>query len=122
MDQVTSNARRDKRNPLLLNARCRKSPWLVDHVELANISEGGCCIVGGGEGLVVGQDVKIRFADLKGVPGKICWIESRIAGVQFDEPLDAELVAELGDTYSFAAPNVVDIRSYTARDDEVQSE
>ena len=115
MEQAKEPGRNSERKPVFLNARCRKSSWLVDHVELANLSEGGCCIVGGGEGLQIDQPVTIRFADLKGVPGKVCWIEGKIAGVQFDKPIDADVIAELADTYSFSAPNVINIRSFTGK-------
>ncbi len=112
MEQTGEPGRKSERQPLLLNARCRKSSWLVDHVELANISQGGCCIVGGGEGLQQGQAVTIRFADLKGVPGTICWTENKTAGVRFDKPLDAALIAELAETYAFTPSNVINIRDY----------
>jgi len=113
--KVADSGRKSERHALSLNARCRKSSWLVDHVELADISEGGCCIVGGGEGLTVGQAVTIRFADLKGVPGTICWTKDTTAGVTFDTPLDPALIDELSETYAFKPSKVTNIRDFANR-------
>ncbi len=115
MEQANNDNRKEDRQTLFLNARCRKSSWVVNDVELANISPSGCCIARGGDGLEVGQEIGIRFADLKAVPGRVCWIEGQVAGVEFDEALDPELVDSLVEDFSFSAPNVTDIRQYLDR-------
>lgn len=115
MDAKPEDKRGSKRKNVFLSARCRKTSWLVDHVELADVSEGGCSIVGSGEDLRVGQDVKIRFAEFKGVPGTVRWIRDKIAGIEFDNPLEPELIEHLGKDYTITTSDVIDIRKYIDR-------
>lgn len=88
-----------RREPVLLDARCRKSSWIVNQVELVNISEGGCCISGRIEGLVPGDDVTLRIADLGPLKGNVRWSDKRQAGIAFAKPITVGLVAELAERY-----------------------
>ncbi len=79
----------------MLNARCARSNWLVDDVELGDLTAEGCSILMDRPNLEVGQAVSIRFAALKGQAGIVRWISDAKAGIQFDEPLDAALIERL---------------------------
>ena len=114
--EAITEERGSERREVLLSARCRKSSWIVHRVELNDLSEGGCCIIGGADGLELGQSVVIRFADLKGIPGTVRWVADHRAGVEFDSPVEAAVIAELGQVYGQAGGNVTDIKKYLSRD------
>ena len=84
----------------MLDARCRKTNWLVNRVELVNISEGGCCIVGRIDGLGMGDEVVLRIASHGAVSGRIRWVEKRRAGIAFNDPLSAKTVNDLATLYT----------------------
>jgi hypothetical protein len=96
----TQNKRTSARQPILLDARCRKTSWFVNQVELVNVSEGGCCICGRLDGLAAGDEVTLRLADLGAVPGSVRWVEERRAGIAFASPLAQPVVDELAATYT----------------------
>ena len=103
-------ARASGRTEVFLGARCRESSWIVRRVELQDLSEGGCCIAGGGEGLSEGQEVQIRIASLGSHSGTIRWCDGGKAGVAFNPPLSADTVAQIGQGFAKARPRVLDIR------------
>ena len=88
------------RNAVLLDARCRKTSWNVVRVELGNISQGGCCIVGSGPDFAVGEEIELRVAHMKGIPATVRWVRGKDAGVEFKSALKARAVEELSRIYS----------------------
>lgn len=102
--------RKSRREPVLLSARCRRSSWIISHVELGNISEGGCCILGQSADLAEDDIVTLRFAGLKGIEGTVRWIDADRAGVAFIEPLPDETVTLLANAYNAIRSDVIDIR------------
>jgi hypothetical protein len=64
----------------MLDARCSKTSWLINQVELVNISEGGCCISGRTDGLSVGDEGALRIVGLRSIRGNVRWVEKRQAG------------------------------------------
>jgi hypothetical protein len=95
-----AHLREHPRKPLLLDARCRKTSWLVNQVDLVDISEGGCCITGRMDGLAVGDEIALSIADLGGISGTVRWLEDKRAGIAFVEQLEADVVAFLVASYS----------------------
>lgn len=87
------------RRTVLLQARCRKSSWNVFPVELGDLSEGGCCIVGSSESFDLGEDVSLRIANLKPIAGQVRWIRGVRVGVEFRAALNARIIAELARVY-----------------------
>ena len=92
--------RLSKRNDVLLDARCRKSSWNVVRVELGNISQGGCCIVGSGPDFAPGEIVELRIAHMKGISATVRWVRGQDAGVEFNTALKARAVDDLARIYS----------------------
>jgi hypothetical protein len=84
----------------MLDARCRKTSWHINQVELVNISEGGCCISGRTDGLAVGDEVSLRIVGLRSIPGNVRWVEKRQAGISFAKLLEDDVVGNLVSTYT----------------------
>lgn len=87
------------RHAVLLEARCRKSSWHVFGVELADISEGGCCVVGSGEDFASGQRVALRMANLKAVEAEVRWIRDGRVGMAFLKVLPKAVIEDLAVRY-----------------------
>ncbi|MDF2639769.1 MAG: pilus assembly protein PilZ [Novosphingobium lindaniclasticum] len=87
------------RHEVLLEARCRKSKWHVFAVELADISEGGCCFAGAAEDFVPAQRVALRMAHLKAIEAEVRWISGGRVGLVFLTPLSREAIDDLARHY-----------------------
>lgn len=87
------------RRTVLLQARCRKSSWNVFPVELGDLSEGGCCIVGSAESFKPGEEVSLRIANLKPITAQVRWIRGAKVGVEFRAALNGRVISELGRVY-----------------------
>jgi len=99
------------RRVVLLQARCRKSSWNVFPVELADISAGGCCIVGSSEAFVPGETVQLRIAHLRSIEAQVRWLRGRNVGVEFRAALRPSVIDELGRSYSpTVRPEAADAR------------
>lgn len=79
--------RRQRRSNVLLTASIDVAGRTVD-VKLRNLSADGALVEGDGLPLV-GSDVRFRKGDLE-VTGKVVWISSKRAGLQFDTALTPE--------------------------------
>ena len=110
MLDITQTNRANPRQPVLLEARCRKTSWLINRVEFANISEGGCCIIGRTEGLARDQEIELRFAGLEAIKGTVRCIRDGRVGVAFTEPLATETVENLAVTYPLGEAKLPGIR------------
>lgn len=84
---------------MLLQARCRKSMWHVLPVELGNISEGGCSIVGNVGSFAEGEVIQLRIAHLKPIEGHIRWRNDDVVGVEFTSSLKGRVVRDLDRIY-----------------------
>lgn len=91
--------RLSERHSVLLQARCRKSSWNVFPVELGDISEGGCCVIGSSEEFVIGETVQLRIANLKPLTAHVRWRRGAKVGVEFRSALKGNLIDELGQRY-----------------------
>lgn len=94
--------RLNTRRTVLLQARCRKSRWHVFPVELGDISQGGCSIVGSSESFARGEQVQLRVAHLKPIEAEVRWLLPDKVGVEFRAALKGNLVEELGESYGIA--------------------
>lgn len=97
--QPEENDRLADRRAVLLQARCRKSRWHVFPVELGDISQGGCSIVGSSEVFVRGEPIQLRIANFKPVAAQVRWLDGNTVGVEFHRALAARVIDELGQAY-----------------------
>ena len=87
--------RQSIRYPVWLTATCRTSLGRASDVILSNISTDGCGVTAA-EGLLrPGQQVVIRLQALEGLPGRVCWVQGKRAGVKFDRPLYGPVVEHI---------------------------
>ncbi|MFC0203359.1 PilZ domain-containing protein [Novosphingobium soli] len=91
--------RLSQRRTVLLQARCRKSSWYVFPVELGDISEGGCSIVGCSEAFAAGERIQLRMANLKPIEAEVRWVRRDRVGVEFRAALKRSVLADLGGAY-----------------------
>jgi hypothetical protein len=64
-------------------------------VILSNISEDGCGVTAQ-EGLLrPGQLIVVRLQSFEGLPGRVCWVRGKRAGVKFDRPLYGPVVEHI---------------------------
>lgn len=99
MVQEAKEHREAGRQPVLLQARCRKSAWHVFSVELGNISRGGCSIFGSMGHFEVGDVVQLTFADSKRIVAGVRWVTGSEVGVEFQHSLEGAVVHDLARTY-----------------------
>lgn len=91
--------RLNRRRTVLLQGRCRKSSWEVFDVELDNLSEGGCCIVGSSELFEPRQSLSLRFANTRNIEASVRWVTDDRVGVEFRVPLKRRIIEDLGIAY-----------------------
>lgn len=91
-----------ERHSVLLRARCRKSSWHVFGVELGDISQGGCSIVGSSESFTAGEEIRLNIPNLKPIDAEVRWLQDEKVGVEFRAALKERVIEQLGDTYALA--------------------
>lgn len=88
-----------QRREVLLQARCRKSSWHVFAVEIGDVSQGGCSIIGSAENFVVGDAVQLRIANLRPIDGEVRWLQGDKVGVEFRTAFSRQAIADLSAVY-----------------------
>lgn len=78
-----TETRSDARRPLRLMVKSRVESRVV-HVDMIDISEGGCKIKGTQGFGDVGDRVTMKVGGVYAPVGHIAWVEGRFAGVSFD--------------------------------------
>lgn len=90
------------RREVLLHARCRKSSWHVFSVELGDISQGGCSIIGCPGNFDVGNTVQLRITGFRPLEAQVRWIGDDRVGVEFQLALTRAVIDDLAATYGIA--------------------
>ncbi len=90
------------RREVLLQARCRKSSWHVFSVELGDISQGGCSIIGSAGNFEVGDIVQLRITGFRPLKAQVRWISEDCVGVEFQSALTRAVIDDLAATYGIA--------------------
>jgi PilZ domain len=88
-------ARQSIRYPVWLTALCRTSLGRASDVILSNLSAEGCGMTASEGLLKPRQQVVVRLDSLEGLPGVVCWVRGKRAGVKFDRPLYGPVVEHL---------------------------
>lgn len=88
-----------RRREVLLQARCRKSQWHVFAVELGDVSQGGCSIVGSAESFEVGELIQLRIPNFISLDAEVRWIDGECVGVEFREALNSRAIEDLSAIY-----------------------
>ncbi|HUD29382.1 MAG TPA: PilZ domain-containing protein [Novosphingobium sp.] len=99
MQDNENGDRLNTRRTVLLQARCRKSSWHVFPVELGDISQGGCSIIGCADSFAPGERVRLNIAHLKPIEAEVRWLLDDKVGVEFVSALKGRVIEELAETY-----------------------
>jgi len=95
LSEPVRTPRQSIRYPVWLTASCRISLGRASDVILSNLSVDGCGVTAQ-EGLLrPGQLVVVRMLSLEGLPGRVCWVRGKRAGVKFDRPLYGPVVEHI---------------------------
>ena len=95
MSNTIPDRRREGRQRLLTEVRCRLAPGQSPEVWLTEISVTGCQILVR-EGLIAqDQSVVIKPTGIEGLPGRVKWLLGEAAGIEFEQPLHAAVLAHL---------------------------
>jgi len=97
MSNTIPDRRREGRQRMLLEVRCRIAPGQSPEVWLTEISVTGCQILVREGLLAQGQYVVIKPKGIEGVPGIVRWILGEAAGIEFERPLHEAVLTHLLD-------------------------
>lgn len=87
--------RREGRQRILMDVRCRIAPGQSPEVWLTEISVIGCQIALREGLLTLGQHVVVKAKGLEGLPGTVRWLLGEAAGIEFEQPLHAAVLEHL---------------------------
>lgn len=102
MMNETGYERLCSRQKVLLSARRRRSGWSVFQVDFDDISHAGCSIVGKADSFRAGEDVSLRFPNLKPIAARVRWTLADRVGIEFNAALSSQIVSELGTRFALA--------------------
>ena len=83
MEPNTAIPRISDRRPLRLMVKSRVESRAI-HVDMIDISTGGCKIRGTDGFASVGDRVTMKIANMQAPVGHVAWVEGRLAGVAFE--------------------------------------
>ncbi|MGX7894921.1 PilZ domain-containing protein [Tsuneonella sp. HG222] len=79
--------RRDERHGITVPGRYRSGTGMAVDVTLRDLSQGGCQIHDRLGRLEVDQFVTIRIGPIGPIEARVRWLDGRVAGIRFDQPL-----------------------------------
>jgi len=89
-------SRKVNRLPVTLAAKCRTMGGMRDEAYLCDISTHGCKMVTRSLYLSIGMRVTIKPDGMEAISGVVRWLSQDGAGIEFDSPLYAPVVENLG--------------------------
>jgi hypothetical protein len=87
--------RRESRQRILMDVRCRIAPGQSPEVWLTEISVTGCQILIHEGLLEAGRNVVIKAKGLEGLPGTVRWVLGEAAGIAFEQPMHPAVLDHL---------------------------
>jgi len=97
MSDTVPDRRREGRHRVLMSGRCHLAPGQSPEVWLTQISVWGCQITVREGLLAADQHVVIKTGAIEGLPGIVRWTLGELAGIEFAQPLDEGVLADLAD-------------------------
>ena len=91
---INSITRSSDRRPLRLLVKSRVQSRVV-FVDLIDISEGGCKLLGGNGFAKVGDRIVIKVGEVNAPLGTVAWMEGRTAGEAFDGEMHSAVLDHL---------------------------
>lgn len=81
------NLRREKRYSISVPGRYRKGTGIRFDIAIKDLSEYGCQFADLVGWVQEGDDITIRVGQIGPLPATVKWIEKRLVGVEFEQPL-----------------------------------
>lgn len=100
--------RDESRQRVSIEARCRAADREVQDVLVVDLGQSGCRLLGVAAGVTKSDPLQLWLGEAGPFAARLCWAKRGSLGIEFDEPLEAELVSRLAE--ASAQPNVVAIR------------
>ncbi|WP_343612967.1 PilZ domain-containing protein [Novosphingobium sp.] len=94
--ETPTQSRKVNRLPVTLAAKCRTMGGMRDEAYLCDISTHGCKMVTRSLYLSIGMRVTIKPDGMEAISGVVRWLSQDGAGIEFDSPLYAPVVENLG--------------------------
>lgn len=102
---TTKAPRSSDRRPLQLMVKGRVQSRAI-YADLLDISEGGCKIKASAGFANVGDRVTIRMNGINAPLGHVVWLEGKVAGVAFENPMHIAMLDHLCASVGGADPSV----------------
>jgi hypothetical protein len=100
--------RDEPRQRVSIEARCRAADREIQDVVVMDLGQSGCRLLGVAAGVTKNDPLQLWLGEAGPIAARLCWAKRGSLGVEFDEPLDQQLVNQLAETA--AQPNVVTMR------------
>jgi hypothetical protein len=100
--------RADERSAVSLPGRCRSGDREIQEVLVMDLGAHGCRLLGLSAGVTKTDPLELWIEDTGPIAARLKWAKRGSLGVEFDAPLDAEVVERLTDVVP--APNVLPLR------------
>jgi hypothetical protein len=103
-----SRQRVEDRTAVDIAGRCRTGDREIQDVLITNLGAGGCRLLGLSAGVTKSDPLELWLGDAGPFAGRLTWAKRGLLGVEFDRPLDGDLLNALAD--ADPGPKVVPMR------------
>src|SRR5688572_16961660 len=100
--------RADERTAVSLPCRCRAGDREIQDVLVMNLGAQGCRMLGLSAGVTKNDPLELWLGGAGPIAARLKWVKRGSIGVEFDAPLDAEVLGRL--TAAVPVPNVLPMR------------
>lgn len=100
--------RTDERSAVSISGRCRAGDRDVQDVLILDLAAQGCRVLGLSVGVTKNDSLELWLGEFGPVSARLKWVKRGSLGVEFDTPLETELIEGLA--AGEAQPNVLPIR------------
>ena len=102
-------ARTSDREAVVIPGTCQIGERPVEDVLVLDIGASGCRLRGNSLGVTKSEPLQLKIGELGPLGARLKWVKKGSLGVEFDEPLQDDILEKLQNT-PWPAPNVVPLR------------
>lgn len=100
--------RAEERTAVSISGRCRAGERDIQDVLVMDLAAHGCRLLGLSVGVTKNDPLELWLGDVGPVAARLKWVKRGSLGVEFDAPIEAEVLERLAATEP--APNVLPMR------------
>lgn len=100
--------RAEERTAVSISGRCRAGERDIPDVLVMDLAAHGCRLLGLSVGVTKNDPLELWLGDVGPVAARLKWVKRGSLGVEFDAPIEAEVLERLAATEP--APNVLPMR------------